>query len=144
MLPTLIQNITGLKCRKTSSRTNLRRKSKAYRLIESDMYNLVPAIGLINQKRSNLNYGIVPGEKRAFGSCDFEVSGNIVEPAPEIRGDIARTYFYMRDAYPDRVKLTPEEERRFKKWDKSDPVDNWECERCRRIEKLQNNGKYSG
>lgn len=139
ILPKLIQKITGFKCRRTSGRTNLRRKSKEYRLIESDMYNLVPAIGLINQKRSNLPYGIIPKEKREFGRCDFEVSGNIVEPAPEIRGDIARTYFYMRNAYPDSVKLDPAEERLFKKWDKSDPVDQWECERSRRIEKLQGN-----
>jgi len=103
------------------------------------MYNLVPAVGLINQKRSNLNYGLIPGEKRNFGSCDFEVSGKIVEPASDIRGDIARTYFYMEKAYPDRVKLKAKEIKMFKKWDKSDPVDEWECERSRRIEKLQGN-----
>ena len=139
ILPKFVQTITGFKCRKTSGRENLRRKSKEYRRIESDMYNLVPAIGLINQKRSNFNYGIIPQEKRAFGSCDFEVSGNIAEPAPKIRGDIARTYFYMSITYPDRIKLDLEEEKLFKKWDKSDPVDQWECERCRRIEKLQGN-----
>jgi len=103
------------------------------------MYNLVPAVGLINQKRSNLNYGIIPGEKRNFGACDFEVSSKFAEPAPEIRGDIARTYFYMKATYPDRIKLEPEEKQLFKKWNESDPVDKWECERGRRIKKLQGN-----
>ena len=107
--------------------------------MESDMYNLVPAVGLINQKRSNLRYGLISGEKRAFGSCDFEVSGNIAEPAPEIRGDIARIYFYMNNAYPERIKLDSKEKKMLLKWDKSDPVDKWECERCRRIERLQGN-----
>jgi endonuclease I len=45
----------------------------------------------------------------------------------------------MENAYPDRIKLEPEETRMFKKWDQADPVDKWECERCRRIEKLQGN-----
>lgn len=139
MLPEFIQTITGLKCQTTSGRQNLRNKSKEYRLMESDMYNLVPAVGLINQKRSNLNYGLIPGEKREFGPCDFEVSGNIAEPAPDIRGDIARTYLYMENAYPDRIKLEPEEIKMLKEWNEADPVDRWECERCRRIEKLQGN-----
>ncbi|MDM8542762.1 endonuclease [Desulfococcaceae bacterium HSG7] len=139
ILPEFLQTITGLKCKKTSGRQNLRAKSKKYRLMESDMYNLVPAVGFINQKRSNLAYGEIPGEKRAFGSCDFEVANGIVEPAPAIRGNIARTYFYMNKAYPSRVKLDSEEKQMFKKWDKSDPVDKWECERSRRIEKLQGN-----
>ncbi len=117
----------------------MRNKSKEYRLMESDMYNLVPAVGLINQKRSNYNYGLIPGEKRAFGSCDFEVSGKIAEPAPEIRGDIARTYFYMDKVYPGRIKLESSEIKMFNKWNESDPVDKWECERSRRIERLQGN-----
>lgn len=139
ILPEFLQTITGFKCRKTSGRQNLRKKSKEYRLMESDMYNLVPAVGLINQKRSDLNYGLISGEKRVFGSCDFEVSGNVAEPASEIRGNIARTYFYMNNVYPGRIKLDSEEKKMFLKWDKSDPVDKWECERSRRIKKLQGN-----
>lgn len=139
MLPDIIQKITGFKCRKTSGRQNLREKSKEYRLMESDMYNLVPAVGLINQKRSNLPFGNVPGEERKFGSCDFEVSDSIAEPFPGVRGNIARTYFYMNKAYPDRVKLNSKEIKMFKKWNKADPVDTWECERCRRIERIQGN-----
>lgn len=137
ILPELIQMITGLRCRRTSGRENLRNKSKEYRLMESDMYNLVPAVGRINQKRSNLDFGIIPGEKRQFGACDFEVSPKFAEPAPGIRGDIARIYFYMSHAYPERIKLEPEEKRFFEKWNESDPVDQWECTRGRRIEKLQ-------
>ena len=103
------------------------------------MYNLVPAVGFINQKRSNLPYGEIPGEKRKFGSCDFEVENGLVEPLPNIRGNIARIYFYMNNAYPDRIKLNKEELKMFKAWDRSDPVDKWECTRCRRIERLQGN-----
>ena len=44
------------------------------------MYNLVPAVGEINGLRSNYNFGIIPGEKREFGSCDMEIEGQKAEP----------------------------------------------------------------
>ncbi len=139
-LPAFIRKMLGLKCQRFSTRENAQRVSQAYRLMESDMYNLVPAIGLINQKRSNYPYGIVPGEERYFGACDFEMENGVAEPAPTIRGDIARTYFYMDAAYPGRnVILSSKERKMLQEWDRSDPVDAWECERCKKIEKLQGN-----
>jgi len=139
-IPDFIRKIFSIKCNPLSARENARRVSRAYRLMESDMYNLVPAIGLINQKRSNSPYGMIPGEKREFGNCDFEVSDKYVEPAPNIRGDIARTYFYMNDVYPGKNIITSQdEEKMFREWDKEDPVDEWECERCKRIENYQGN-----
>lgn len=138
-IPSFIREIFSIKCESLSARENARRESKAYRLMESDMYNLVPAIGLINQERQNYPYGIISGEKRAFGNCDFEVEGKKVEPAPYIRGDIARIYFYMDDAYPGRNLLSDDEERMFRVWEREDPVDKWECERCKKIESFQGN-----
>jgi deoxyribonuclease-1 len=138
-IPSFIRKLFSIKCEKRNGRENARRESKAYRLMESDMYNLVPAIGFVNQKRSNYPYKIIPGEKREFGNCDFEVSGRAAEPAPHIRGDIARTYFYMNAVYPGRNILSKDEEKEFKAWDKEDPADTWECERCKKIEGLQGN-----
>jgi deoxyribonuclease I len=43
---------------------------------------------------------MIPGEKREFGACDVEIERRKIEPRPEIRGDIARTYMYMDWAYP--------------------------------------------
>jgi deoxyribonuclease-1 len=48
-----------------------------------------------NRQRSNYQVGMVPGEDRAFGSCDVEMKDRTFEPRPEIRGDIVRIYFYM-------------------------------------------------
>ena len=138
-VPEVIRKMLSVKCRKLSSRQNARRVSEQYRLMESDMYNLVPAIGYINQKRSNYPYGMIPGEKRAFGRCDFELENRKVEPAPYVRGDIARTYLYMNDAYPGRNILSDKEQKIFSEWAEADPVDEWECERCRKIEGLQGN-----
>ncbi len=107
--------------------------------MESDMYNLAPAVGLINQKRAAKEYGIIFGEKREFGSCDFEVSAQCVEPREDIRGQIARAYLYMAAAYPKRVRLTAKERAMFTEWDKEYPVSRWECQRARRIKKIQGN-----
>jgi len=135
----ILQTIFFMDCRTRNARENARSMSKQYRLMESDMYNLVPAIGLINQKRSDLAYGEIPGEERAFGKCDFEVSKGIAEPAAHIRGDIARTYFYMDAAYPGRNVLPETEKKMFQQWDMADPVDQRECERAKRIEEFQGN-----
>jgi deoxyribonuclease-1 len=134
-----VQKLFVLKCREYGRRENARRVSKEYRLMESDMYNLVPAIGFINQRRSDKPFDIIPGERRNFGDCDFEVEYGKVEPAPHIRGDIARIYLYMADTYPGRVRLPEKEKQMFESWAAEDPVDEWECRRCKRIEKLQGN-----
>ena len=103
------------------------------------MYNLVPAIGEINGLRSNYSFAMIPGEKRVFGKCDMEIEGRKAEPPPDKRGNIARTYFYMDWAYPGHGVISKKNRKLFQAWDKEDPVDAWECERCRRIEKIQKN-----
>jgi deoxyribonuclease-1 len=113
--------------------------NRLYRYMQADMYNLVPAIGEINGLRSNYSFAMIPGEKREFGQCDMEIEDRKAEPPPEIRGDIARTYFYMDAAYPGRGIISKKNRKLFEAWDRSDPVDDWECERARRIERLQGN-----
>jgi len=113
--------------------------NETYRLIESDLYNLYPEIGELNADRSNYRYGIIEGEERRYGTCDFEVEDRLAEPREAIRGDIARIYFYMDAAYPGRGILGDKQRRLFEAWDKADPVDAAECERARRIEKIQGN-----
>ncbi len=60
----------------------------------NDLHNLVPSIGQVNGDRSNHPYGIVDGEPREYGSCDFEVGGSpkVAEPNPYIRGNAARIW----------------------------------------------------
>jgi len=116
------------------------RKDPEFRRMEADMHNLVPAIGEVNGDRSNYGYGMVSGEPRAYGQCDVEVDfkARVAEPAEAVRGDIARTYFYMRDRYG--LRLSRGETRLLEAWDRSDPVDAWELERNRRIRSIQGNG----
>ena len=107
--------------------------------MESDLYNLVPAVGEINGLRSNYSFGMIPGEKREFGACDMEIESQKAEPPPDKRGNIARIYFYMDRAYPGHGIISRKNRKLIEAWDRKDPVDEWECERCRRIEKIQGN-----
>ena len=109
-----------------------------YRMMQTDMYNLFPAIGAVNALRSNFNYAMLAGEPATFGSCDMKISGNKTEPPARARGQIARTYFYMQDSY-SRYHMSSQQEQLMKAWDKQYPVDKWECTRAKRIEKLQGN-----
>ena len=62
-----------------------------------------------------------------------------MEPREEIRGEIARTYMYMDSVYSGRGIISKKNRKLFESWDQSDPVDEWECERSKRIEKIQGN-----
>ncbi len=116
-----------------------RKTNLLFNRMEADLYNLVPEIGELNGDRRNYQFGIIEGEEREYGQCDFEVADRTAEPRPEIRGDIARIYFYMDDAYPGRGILGNKRRRLFEAWDREDPVDKAECQRARWIERLQGN-----
>lgn len=124
----------SFKGRKCAEKVNMQ-----FRYMQSDMYNLVPAIGEINGLRSNYSYAMIPGEKREFGLCDMEIEGKKAEPPEYVRGNIARIYFYMDSAYPGHGIISKKNRKLFKAWDMEDPVDAWECERCKMIEKIQRN-----
>ena len=46
---------------------------------------------------------------------------------------------YMDSVYPGKGIISNQNREMFKEWDQSDPVDKWECERSRRIERIQGN-----
>ena len=64
---------------------------------------------------------------------------NLYPPIGGVRGEIARTYLYMDSVYPGRGIISKKNRKLFDAWNKSDPVDEWECERAKRIEKIQGN-----
>ena len=46
---------------------------------------------------------------------------------------------YMDWAYPGHGIISNKNRKLFEAWDKADAVDEWECERNRRIEEIQGN-----
>ena len=125
--------------RSYKGRACARKTNPLFNRIEGDLYNLVPEIGELNADRRNYQFGLVEGEEREYGQCDFEIADRTAEPRPAIRGDIARIYFYMDEAYPGRGILGDKRRRLFEAWDREDPVDQAECLRARWIERLQGN-----
>ena len=114
-------------------------KDPTFKLMEADLHNLVPAIGEVNGDRSNYSFAQLEGEPRVYGRCDMEVNfkARKVEPPAERQGDIARTYFYMRDQYG--LKISRKQIQLFEAWHRMDPVDSWEIERNRLITEVQGN-----
>lgn len=106
-----------------------------FRRIEADPYNIVPAIGALNADRQNFPYSEIPGEKREYGACDFEVDRKrkIVEPAVLLRGFIGRTWLYMHRTYS--VPVPVEDLKLYQAWANLYPPEQWELDRKKRISK---------
>jgi deoxyribonuclease I len=111
-----------------------------YQRAHNDLHNLWPTVGEVNEQRSNYRFGMIPGERREFGRCDFEVDhgSRRVEPRPEVRGEVARIAFYMEHTHG--VRLSDGQRRLFSAWDRADPPDDFERDRNARIRSLQGNG----
>ena len=108
-----------------------------YRYMQSDMFNLYPAVGAVNALRSNYNFTMQPSEESDFGSCEMKIADRKAEPPARARGRIARTYLYMNDTYK-RYNMSRQQKQLMGAWDKMYPVDSWECLRAKRISELQN------
>ena len=121
----------SFKGRKCAEKLNLE-----YRYMQSDMYNLFPAIGAVNAMRSNYNFVASVDTKSGFGSCDMKISDRKAEPPASARGRIARTYLYMDEAYR-RYSMSNSQKQLMAAWDKMYPVSKWECTRAARIEIIQ-------
>lgn len=125
-----------------SGRDCCQKVNRTYEKAHNDLINLTPAIGEVNGDRSNHRYGIIAGEPRKYGACDFEFEHDIVEPADRIKGDIARIQLYMFETYGETLGFTFEPARLYilKEWAGIDPVSDWEIERNRWICNKQGSG----
>ena len=107
--------------------------SALFKQMSKDPINLVQVIGELNARRSNFSMAMIPGEKREFGECDIELENHKIEPRPEIRGDIARIYFYMDETYPGHGIVSRKNKKLFRSWAEADPLDENECNRSGKI-----------
>jgi deoxyribonuclease-1 len=126
-----------LRCWQKGGRMNCRETNTKFRQMEADMHNLVPAIGEINGDRSNFKFGVIKGENRAYGKVNMEIDfgAKKAEPQKYLYGDIARTYFYMRDRYG--LRISKSQEKMFIAWNNLDPVTRWEKKKNQIIKNLQ-------
>lgn len=77
--------------------------------MKTDLFHVYPTDGWVNNKRGNLQYGMVPsptwtstnGSK--LGTCGYPgCSGTAFEPIDAYKGDLARSFFYMTVCYKDK------------------------------------------
>jgi len=123
----------SFKGRKCASKQN-----KEYRYMQSDMYNLFPAIGAVNALRSNYNFVDTVDADSDFGSCAMKIDKRKVEPTNESKGRIARAYLYMDSTYP-RYNMSKQQKQLMTAWDSMYPASLWECQRYKRIKDIQKN-----
>jgi len=122
------------------TRNQCRKNSDLFNRIEADLHNLYPARSDINKERSSIAFGMINGEKRHYGTCDFEVQHSrprLVEPREPVRGEIARAMLYMADTYD--LKLFDKQRAQMEKWHRQDPPDEAERRRNNKIEQIQGN-----
>jgi endonuclease I len=116
-----------------------------------DITYVVPTDGYVNNRRSNLPFGEVGNVTYSsangyskVGSCKTQgYSGKVFEPNDEVKGDIARIYFYMTTRYEGTcqnwgnsvftgTKYEPLAEwayNMFVRWSQLDPIDDVEIAR---------------
>jgi len=126
-------------CWQQGGRKNCGKSDKLFKKMESDLHNLVPAIGEVNGDRSNYRFSQWNARPVQYGQCEMSVDfkGRKAEPPSYTRGKIARTYLYMQSAYS--LQISTSQLKLFKAWDKSYPVDTIECKRDQEITKVQGN-----
>jgi deoxyribonuclease-1 len=115
-------------CWEEGGRSHCEKEDPAFKSAHNDLHNLRPAVGQINLYRSSNSMGLIADEDLEYGTCDFEVDveADRVEPRPEVRGDIARIYFYME--WQHGVLLSQGQRRLFLHWHREDPVSDTEKE----------------
>jgi len=80
----------------------------------SDLFNVYPTDGYVNNRRSNYPFGEVgtatytSSNGSKVGPCSVTgYTGTVFEPIDSFKGDFARTYFYMATRYENIVSSWP-------------------------------------
>lgn len=104
----------------------------AFRAAHNDPHNLFPANGQLNGDRSNHPFGVVEGEPRKYGACDFEVGGSPkrAEYSKAVKGDVARAILYMHAMHSIAV---PYDLDQLMRDSAEDPPEIWEIKRAMAI-----------
>ena len=91
-----------------------------FKHIEAELYNLWPAVGLVNQARSNYRYAKLENEP-SFHGCEFKINKKLhrAEPPDRIKGLVARASLFVSNHYG--IHLSDDERLLFNSWNKLYP-----------------------
>ena len=107
-----------------------------FRQMESELYNLWPAVGLVNIARSNYSYAKVDSTDGFYG-CDFKINkaSKEVEPANKVKGIVARATLFMSDKY--HIPLAENKRQLYISWNKAFPPSKWEKEWALKVAEIE-------
>ena len=110
-----------------------------YRRIEAELYNLWPAVGLVNQARSNYRFSAL-GSRAPFHGCDFSYdrTARRVEPADSAKGIVARANLFVAEHYG--IRLSKAQRQLFLLWDKQFPPEPRELLWASRVAAIEGYG----
>lgn len=131
-------------CWQQGGRKNCIETDAIFRKMEANMHNLAPSIGEVNGDRSNFSYGqLADNVEYPYGQCRSRVDfkQRVFEPRDEVKGQVARVYFYMYDRY--NLSMSRQQEQLLMVWDKKYPPSEWEKLRDERIaEQMGHNNPF--
>lgn len=134
--------------------------------MRSDLFHVVPTDGYVNNMRGSyplgevgeVDYQSANGYSKRGKSKRSGYTGTVFEPNDEVKGDIARAYFYFVTCYEDKIKdmtSSGESDKVFDgktypsltswvidmmiEWSAQDPVDDVELSRNNSVQKKQSN-----
>lgn len=95
-----------------------------FRHLESELYNLWPAVGLVNQARSNYRFGFIE-DKKSFYGCPIAIDKKLrrAEPPDFAKGIVARANLFVSEHYE--IPLSESQRQLFHAWDKLFPATAW-------------------
>ncbi|TBW56843.1 endonuclease I [Marinobacter halodurans] len=115
------------------SPTQCERESDAYRYIASDLHNMIPVETQVEMRRRNAKYAQLD-ERVSANECGIRESLQNIEPPDAVKGDVARGVAYMVQTYDLPLIASPQV---LASWNESDPPDDQELARNRRISEIQ-------
>ncbi|MCS5710533.1 endonuclease [Candidatus Berkiella aquae] len=129
--------------KKYKGRKCCEKSDKEFRKMYTDLHNLVPSVGEVNQARNDYRFGeFYPESKEQkynFHGCKIIIDTRyrVVEPRDEAKGLIARAHLYMADTYA--FKLSDTQEKMYQRWNKKYPPSQWEVEWNKKVKAVQGN-----
>lgn len=106
-----------------------------YRQIASDLHNMIPVRNRVELRRRNARYEEL-GAVIEADECGIRESSVLFEPPPRVKGDVARSMGYMVGTYGLPWLGSAQV---FQGWNRSDPPDDRELSRHKRVAEIQGN-----
>lgn len=127
--------------------------------MRTDLFHVLPTDGYVNNKRSNLPYGVVStlqytsanGSKVGLSNSFPGYTDKVFEPLDSFKGDLARIYFYMSTRYEGEdgswkdwtmatgAELAPAAVQLLLSWHHLDPTSQKEIDRNNAVYTIQDN-----